>query len=607
MAKVCRFLILCLILAVALVIWNGNITAIEIKDITVQIICQIILLVSILRLLFLEKFAIPKDPVILLTVLYGILMILSYLSTNRVSLNAKALIPQIYGVLTFILVIHYFGKKDIRLLIGFCIIPAVIASLYGIAQYTNLDPLNWMIPGYFKRGLMVSFFGHKNYFAIFLLLMIPLSIFQALTSEKKMSAVIFIVSTGIMVLALVLSKSRGAIISFFLAVLIGSILYVLKNRGNFLREAKTRKILISLILLSFLLVLFLPEDIRRDFKGSAPNLVIRFTYYRAALEVIGRNPFLGVGPGNFMISYPLNKKHKVYTDDPNQVLNHVHNDFLEIWAEYGLVALLAYLGILGCFIKDWVKRYRTADETRQQVTLILILSSVVSYTICSQATVAGRYISSSFYFWTVLGIGILYLSPKNGGGKILFSNRLKTHRKLSILAVLCVCFIFAVSINRVWKNYLSDVYLKTALDLSMNNKFQQASKLTDRAVTLRPESIEAHYQKGFVFFSQNRIDQALDAYQTVHRMMPNYINVAFNTASCHYRKRDWINAIRMADLSHRCYPEYEPPVLMLANCYYYLRQPRKAISYCNILLEKRPNHPKALKLKKRLEDILGHK
>jgi hypothetical protein len=63
----------------------------------------------------------------------------------------------------------------------------------------------------------------------------------------------------------------------------------------------------------------------------------------------------------------------------------------------------------------------------------------------------------------------------------------------------------------------------------------------------------------------------------------------------------------MAELSHRCYPEYEPPILMLANCYYYVRQPKKALHYCNLLLEKQPNHRKATPLKRRLDVILGTK
>ena len=84
MIRSCRFLIQFLILIVALIIWNGNLSAIEIKDFAVQIICHIILLISLLRLLFLDKFTLPKNPMVLLAIFYGLLMILAYIFTNQI-------------------------------------------------------------------------------------------------------------------------------------------------------------------------------------------------------------------------------------------------------------------------------------------------------------------------------------------------------------------------------------------------------------------------------------------------------------------------------------------------------------------------------------------
>ena len=131
--------------------------------------------------------------------------------------------------------------------------------------------------------------------------------------------------------------------------------------------------------------------------------------------------------------------------------------------------------------------------------------------------------------------------------------------------------------------------------------------MLNKAIALRPNSVEAFYQRGFVHFQKNAVDSALADYNQVYRLAPNYVNVAFNMASCYYRKRDWVNAIRMAELSHLSFPDYEPPLLMLANCYYYIRQPRKALFYCNRLIEKPGRQPKAERLKARLEKILNNR
>lgn len=61
----------------------------------------------------------------------------------------------------------------------------------------------------------------------------------------------------------------------------------------------------------------------------------------------------------------------------------------------------------------------------------------------------------------------------------------------------------------------------------------------------------------------------------------------------------------MAEQSHRLFPKYDAPLLMLANCYYYIRQPHRALEYCNLVikLDKYPTNRKAGNLKNRLLKI----
>lgn len=606
MVRTCQNLIQFLILAVALLIWHGNITAIEIKDFVVQIICLLILLISILRLLFLERIVIHKNPVILLSFLYITLMVVAYFFTNRVSLNTKALIPQVYGVLIFIFVTHYFQKHEVKLIIFFSVVAATLAAIYGVIQYFYFDPLDWAIPGFFQRGLMVSFFGHKNYFAIYLLLMAPLGIFLIISSEHKIPFFMATLSTGVMILALALSRSRGALVSFLLTAFFGLVLYVFKRRGRIFKITWTTITFWSIAVLFFLMIVFLPKNIRQDFKGITQQSTIRLDYYKAALEVIGRNPFQGVGPGNFVISYPLNKKYKVLSDDPNQVLNHVHNDFLEIWAEYGTLTFLTYLSIIALFAITWSRRFRETNDVKQQLQLIFILCSINGYLFYSLFTVAGRYMSSTFYFWLVMAIGYLCLQTSSETGRYLaLSNNLRRYNKTIYVAVACVILLFGIAIKTVVTSYVSDTYIKKAVMLTKQNKYDAALYYLSRAVYFRPKTAEAYYQRGFIYFAKNMIDNSIQEYTRVHDMAPNYINVNFNLASCYYRKRDWPNVIRWAANSQLLYPDYIPAVMMLANTYYYIRQPQRALYYCNLILEKEPGHRKAQRLKKRLGEVLG--
>jgi tetratricopeptide (TPR) repeat protein len=107
-----------------------------------------------------------------------------------------------------------------------------------------------------------------------------------------------------------------------------------------------------------------------------------------------------------------------------------------------------------------------------------------------------------------------------------------------------------------------------------------------------------------VHFNMNLFDKAIDDYEQVQRLAPNYVNNAFNTASCYYRKGDWVNAIKYAAISHEHFPDYMPNTVMLAFCYYYIRQPNTALGYCKMVLQKNPGNQKIVDLKQNLESIL---
>jgi hypothetical protein len=56
-------------------------------------------------------------------------------------------------------------------------------------------------------------------------------------------------------------------------------------------------------------------------------------------------------------------------------------------------------------------------------------------------------------------------------------------------------------------------------------------------------------------------------------------------------------------------PNYVNTAFKTASCYYYIRQPRRALEYCDLLLklDKHPTNRKARDLKTGLEKILGVK
>jgi O-antigen ligase len=83
--------------------------------------------------------------------------------------------------------------------------------------------------------------------------------------------------------------------------------------------------------------------------GVAYLLEGRYYHWGNTLVMIREHPWLGVGPGNFQLVYPLYRRR--FAPDPflnyRERVKKTHNDYLQVAAEYGIPALVVFLLLWG--------------------------------------------------------------------------------------------------------------------------------------------------------------------------------------------------------------------------------------------------------------------
>ena len=77
----------------------------------------------------------------------------------------------------------------------------------------------------------------------------------------------------------------------------------------------------------------------------------RLGYYKFAIKSILNNPILGIGLGNWKI-YSIKSESQVYDD--YQIPFHVHNDYLEVATETGIIGMLLFWD-LHLYILGYIK------------------------------------------------------------------------------------------------------------------------------------------------------------------------------------------------------------------------------------------------------------
>lgn len=79
----------------------------------------------------------------------------------------------------------------------------------------------------------------------------------------------------------------------------------------------------------------------------------RIRMAEAGIEIIKDYPVLGVGPANVKEIYPLYRKQ----DAPRFRIPHLHNNLIQLWAERGVLALVAYIILQWLFLRECARAW----------------------------------------------------------------------------------------------------------------------------------------------------------------------------------------------------------------------------------------------------------
>ena len=226
-----------------------------------------------------------------------------------------------------------------------------------------------------RSALFLGFAANVNITAFSIIYKIPFFIYSII-QLKKFNGISIILSFFIFSLVIfasgTLNSTRGAILTYSslspILLVIGLIVY-LKSKHNKLLIVSFSYIF-SLIL-SFPLNSLLSKSFGRaesnivnrisslnalvdDEKQKDGSLTQRVNFYSQAAKFILKNPIFGTGLGNWKIkSIDTNKENII----GYMVPYHVHNDYLEIATEIGLVGLFIYLAILFLGFKDEIIKF----------------------------------------------------------------------------------------------------------------------------------------------------------------------------------------------------------------------------------------------------------
>jgi O-antigen ligase len=310
------------------------------------------------------------------------------------------------------------SRKEIQFVVALLLLGLFLESILGLAQYKFDRPFVPSILGgpeklgYIRLGEPLSrisgTWASYNDFAWYLTFMLPISL-SLLFSRikgiyKSMCGLTLIVGIG----ALICTLSRAGWSSFMMAILIVVLLSFAKSKGKTGLNNFTASIFAILIIISIIVTVnpkFLNIVNRRMFSDDYDAARSRIPQMQVASNIIIAHPVLGVGLNNYT---EVMQDYDTTDIGLTSITRHqVHNIFLQIGAEMGIIGLAIFVWLISMVYKEGLSYFKESEGSMSAIVIGLI-AGITAFLIHGLADAAslGNHLFATFWFFTGIIIAI---------------------------------------------------------------------------------------------------------------------------------------------------------------------------------------------------------
>ncbi|RZB31506.1 MAG: hypothetical protein SRB2_04475 [Desulfobacteraceae bacterium Eth-SRB2] len=419
------------------------------------------------------------------------------------------------------------SKKEIDILVYTLIFIGLFEAVYAIFQVFNVTPRVWWWKSRVGNSRWASgTFIVSNHFAAYMEMVLCLT-FGFLIAQKRRTRemlpglgstrarvqrfvswfspesvrpkmIFFFFVAVFMGVALLLSASRGGILSIGVTMLLTAILFLSK---------KTHRKYGGLALCLCVAILFygihVGIDPTFDKFENPNNLYGRLHITRTILPMIRDYPVSGVGLGNFRYVYPR------YIDDYDRVSSsgYAHNDWVEAGTETGFPGLLL---IFLAFVIYIVRMTRIWHRRRNLHALGIgagVMAGLLSVGMHSYFDFNMHIPANPLTLAALLAIGYAAVHRQgHGDSESFFYHKRKIpltrFRRFAILGL--VLFVSGFAVCSTGKHFLAEAACPTEWNSTMNLTWDPELSDIDRAIALDAGNFEYHYKRAEHLLSLNK-------------------------------------------------------------------------------------------------------
>lgn len=475
--------------------------------------------------------------------------ILSLIWSNSFFISLKELPLFLAGpLLYFVINNNISDERQISRILNTLLIVGSAFGIYGIFQYNGIDFSFWLRN--IGRQQVFGLFGNVNFFAEYLIIPLPIAVSLFFATQNKLKKIILLIGIIVMGASLTLTFTRGSYLSFGVSLIFMFFLFLISQGKNFIK--KNRKIFIIIlavvIIITFLFIIPTPlnksgtaiERIKSRISISqfaqGSSIKRRIAIWKFTALMIRDHPLLGSGIGTYKYN-TLKYQAEFFKQGENRSLyphgfaNKAHNEYLQLWAEMGIVGLGIFIWLIISYFSCGLKILRKIKDEYKQGIIIGLMGSVVAVLIDGLLGFPLHLPATVILFWLVLALTIATIKidadaeenniirkDLNKETKNEKDNDISRFKPLLYIAIILLTIFLCVAITRP---FIAKVYWYYANIEIKNENWNEAIKINEKALKWDPYFGEIYYNIGKILEIKELYGVALEYFEKTARYIDN--------------------------------------------------------------------------------------
>lgn len=341
---------------------------------------------------------IKEDKIFLSLLLLNILMYSSsFISVDSDATLKASLKFSLYIWIYYNIVYNLRGKNIFKILLTSFVGVAAISSIFSIYQtYENLH-INKHINA---ENRISSFLENSNILGLYAVSALFIVIMLFLNSKKNYQKVCFSICSLLLIINIILSQSRNALIALILGSILLSLIY------------NKKLILPTAITLGTLIILPISRARIIDILSTNQN-ISRIKIWKITNFIIKDNLLFGIGYDGYSAVYPdYANNYKDLMIRSDYIAYHPHNLFLKFQSELGVLGTVFLLLFLVLTLYNFYKNIKLFKNSKNEAIIIGTMISFLSFLFMN---LVDSYFNSPKAIMTlclILGISNFYSNKK---------------------------------------------------------------------------------------------------------------------------------------------------------------------------------------------------